>query len=394
MFENLVWKHDRMLLDELVFRLEPFQDQNWNLGDNCFRFYKMKGMIDEYARLWSCKSGFHPENILELGIWDGGSTAMWFECLRPKKLVAIDIKTKGDSEYFRQYVASKGLKNRIKTYWGTDQADSDSLRAIVAREYTGSLDLVIDDASHLYEPTKASFETLFPLLRPGGLYVIEDWAWGHWEGFDVGPMGSELTQLLFELIEARGSRTGLISDIGVFHNFVVVERGDVEVTEPEAFRIHKQIYRRPQMPAPASDLIQALRSQLVTAGSEIATIRSKLKWNQRALLAVKEINSLIPTASTVLLVDDQQLGDSYFPAHTVVPFPEREGQYWGPPADDQSAVRELERLRQLGASSVVFAFPAFWWLDYYAGFHSYLRENHRCLLENDRLVAFDLQTGA
>ena len=37
------------------------------------------------------------------------------------------------------------------------------------------LDLVIDDASHLYGPTMASFEVLFPRLRPGGLYVIEDW---------------------------------------------------------------------------------------------------------------------------------------------------------------------------------------------------------------------------
>src|SRR5687768_17641642 len=130
MFENLVWQSDCMLLDNLVFRLEPFQDQNWNLGDNCFRFYKTKGLIDEYARLWSWKRGFHAEAMVELGIWDGGSTAMWFESLRPKKLVALDIQSRGDSEYFRSYVASKGLRDRIKTYWRTDQADSENLRAI------------------------------------------------------------------------------------------------------------------------------------------------------------------------------------------------------------------------------------------------------------------------
>ena len=38
---------------------------------------------------------------------------------------------------------------------------------------------MIDDASHLYEPSLASFETLFPLLRPGGTYIIEDWKWEH-----------------------------------------------------------------------------------------------------------------------------------------------------------------------------------------------------------------------
>lgn len=32
-------------------------------------------------------------------------------------------------------------------------------------------------ASHAYEETKASFEFLFPLLSPGGVYLIEDWSW-------------------------------------------------------------------------------------------------------------------------------------------------------------------------------------------------------------------------
>jgi hypothetical protein len=39
------------------------------------------------------------------------------------------------------------------------------------------MNLVVDDASHTYEDTKASFETLFPLLQPGGIYAIEDWSW-------------------------------------------------------------------------------------------------------------------------------------------------------------------------------------------------------------------------
>ena len=53
------------------------------------------------------------------------------------------------------------------------------LRQIILRELADELDLVVDDASHTYEETKASFEFLFPLLRPGGIYVIEDWSWAH-----------------------------------------------------------------------------------------------------------------------------------------------------------------------------------------------------------------------
>src|SRR5207237_6125856 len=82
----------------------------------------------------------------------------------------------------RQYAASRNLEDRIKTYWETSQADPGKLKQIVGTDFSGPLDLVIDDASHLYKFTKSSFETLFPLIRPGGLYIIEDWSWACWSG--------------------------------------------------------------------------------------------------------------------------------------------------------------------------------------------------------------------
>jgi hypothetical protein len=389
MFENLTWQPDRMLLDDLVFRLEPFQDQDWDLGENCFRFYKTKGLMDDYARLWSWKRDFQPTAMLELGIWDGGSTAMWFECFRPQKLVAVDIQSRADSPYFRQYVASKGLRDRIKTYWGTDQADRESLKAIVTREFSGPLDLVIDDASHLYEPTKASFETLFPLLRPGGLYIIEDWAWGHWEGFDVGPAGTELTQLIFELVEAAGSRSEALADLGVFRSFVVVERGEADLSGPHGFELEGQIYRRAANSTPGSD--ESLRSRLTAAESQLAATRSRLNWTRGALRAVAELNARVPAGETLVLVDDGQLDRSYFPHHVVLPFLERSGRHWGPPADDATAIAELQRMRQAGASYLAFAWPAFWWLEYYREFAQHVRAQFRCMLENDCLIVFDLR---
>ena len=75
-----------------------------------------------------------------------------------------------------------------------------------------------------------------------------------------------------------------------------------------------------------------------------------------------------------------------------VPFLERDGQYWGPPPDGDTGIQELERLRKLGADFIVFVWTAFWWLDYYAELHNYLRSRFRCVLENDRMVAFDLRT--
>lgn len=74
-----------------------------------------------------------------------------------------------------------------------------------------------------------------------------------------------------------------------------------------------------------------------------------------------------------------------------IPFLERNGEYGGPPTDDEHAIREIERLRHGGASFMLFSWPAFWWLDHYSGMRRYLREKAHCVLEDDRLVVFDLR---
>ena len=112
-----------------------------------------------------------------MGIWDGASSAFWFEYFKPDKLVAVDFLHREDDPEFVAYVKRKKAEGRLKTYWRTDQSDRTRLAEIAKAEFDGRLDLVIDDASHELHATKASFETLFPLLRSGGWYIIEDWIW-------------------------------------------------------------------------------------------------------------------------------------------------------------------------------------------------------------------------
>ncbi|HEV8485822.1 MAG TPA: class I SAM-dependent methyltransferase [Blastocatellia bacterium] len=112
----------------------------------------------------------------------------------------------------------------------------------------------------------------------------------------------------------------------------------------------------------------------------------------RMRLAIREIRGLISHGEKIILVDQNQWrADDEFVCQSI-PFVERDGQYWGPPLDDTDAIREFERMRQLAARFIVFGWPAFWWLDHYSKFARYLRERFQCVLENDRLIAFDVRS--
>jgi Glycosyl transferase family 2 len=103
-----------------------------------------------------------------------------------------------------------------------------------------------------------------------------------------------------------------------------------------------------------------------------------------------DVAALIPLGEHLVLVDQDELGAESFPSYRVSPFLERDGLYWGPPPDDATAIRELERLRGSGASFIVFCLPALWWLEWYRGFGDYLRSTYHCLQENGRAVIFDM----
>jgi glycosyltransferase involved in cell wall biosynthesis len=163
----------------------------------------------------------------------------------------------------------------------------------------------------------------------------------------------------------------------------------------ERLRCHIEVIKwlKPQWQQLLQDLIFA-GEHLPGIGSPLAAAHKKYleaSWVNNLRYAVKDINSLIPIESTIILVDGASFGTETFGGRRTLPFLEREGQYWGAPPDDETAIQELERMRQSGASFLVVGWPVFWWLDYYSELHDYLRSNFHCILHNSRLVVFDLQ---
>lgn len=142
---------------------------------------------------------------------------------------------------------------------------------------------------------------------------------------------------------------------------------------------------------------QPLLGDIRIAGEHLPMVGWALKkcsmaaWAGSLRRASKDIKAVVPAESTIILVDQGALGNELFPKGWCIPFLERDGQYWGSPPDDDTAIREFNRLHRSGAEFMVFGWPAFWWLDYYAELNSHLHSKFRCVLENERLVVFDLR---
>ncbi|MDD5165095.1 MAG: class I SAM-dependent methyltransferase [Candidatus Pacebacteria bacterium] len=107
-----------------------------------------------------------PITILEIGIANGHSLLTWKEYFIKAKLVGADIEDCKELEQERIYT-EKG-----------DQSDPAFL-AMINKKH-GPFDIIIDDGSHRNPDMKASFDCLFPLLKPDGIYVVEDLHMCYW----------------------------------------------------------------------------------------------------------------------------------------------------------------------------------------------------------------------
>jgi len=208
-------------LDGVQFALEDLYD--FYEGAEALPVMKSRASLVSYGE---ALAGLQVRNMIELGIRRGGSTALFALLLEPEKLVAIDIgKPAKELERFR---AENPRGARIAPLYRTSQDDETALGEVLAREMDGPLDLVIDDASHAYEQTRNSFEILFPRLRPGGLYVIEDWRWAHMRGFMLWRDQPALSNLIFQLMMICAGHPELIEVITVCPGLALIRKGTAE----------------------------------------------------------------------------------------------------------------------------------------------------------------------
>lgn len=192
-----------------------------------------------------------PLTVLEIGIggYDrpdagGASLRMWRGYFPRAQVYGVDMWDKS------------GLDGPRITTVRANQAEPETIAAVAER--FGPFDIVIDDGSHVSELTRASFDVLFPYVRPGGCYVIEDVQTSYWPIF--GGNGRDLddpaTTVGFgkalvdglnhdELLDTHGrSPAGTdeqIDGIHFYRNLMVLEKGANKGQSPIADKLNEAI---------------------------------------------------------------------------------------------------------------------------------------------------------
>lgn len=231
----IVWDGGKFKIGDVRFQSISGLNELFTLkNEDGYVVGKFKSYIDKYVTLLAGNEGC---NIIELGVFRGGSTVFLNELLKPKRLAAVDIARKVPP-MLAQYIKESPRAAAIKAFMGVDQASLADLAQIcdgfLEKE---PIDIVIDDASHYYDEAKTSFQFLFPRLRPGGLYVIEDWGWAN-HRIDAKEVSADfadrkpLTNLIFEIVLAANTAPEIIPEVQVNKDFVVVQRGAAAISDP------------------------------------------------------------------------------------------------------------------------------------------------------------------
>lgn len=174
-----------------------------------------------------------PITLLEIGVAGGSSLRMWAEYFQRATVVGVDVNG----------AARKHAGDRRIVEIGS-QGDPEFLATLSARY---SPNVVVDDGSHQADHIIMTFQHLFPVLRPSGLYIVEDvhfhaGAWAHEHRGDAKTSPQAYFLALANLIvcpHEQRTETDAVAVQGIdavefFRGAVIVKKNPVPEPDPVA----------------------------------------------------------------------------------------------------------------------------------------------------------------
>lgn len=134
-------------------------------------------------------------SVLEIGVALGQSLRMWTDYFPNAVIHGADIEP--------SFVSCQSYSGRI-LFHVVDQGNEDHLKSL--GEY-GPFDLVIDDGNHWWREQILTFKTLFPSVRDGGFYIVEDTCTSYWPEYGNSPVTCvDYFKGLVDEVNLRGAR--------------------------------------------------------------------------------------------------------------------------------------------------------------------------------------------
>tara|TARA_Y100000310_G_scaffold7170_1_gene7896 strand:- start:33 stop:815 length:783 start_codon:yes stop_codon:yes gene_type:complete len=103
--------------------------------------------------------------VLEIGVFRGASLNVLSSYFTNSRVVGIDIRPESEIKQYEDEEEDRYV--RIGS-----QTDTEFLQKVI--DEFGDPDIIIDDGSHTCRDVTQTFEFLWPHLKPGGIYVVED----------------------------------------------------------------------------------------------------------------------------------------------------------------------------------------------------------------------------
>lgn len=142
--------------------------------------------------------------VTEIGVFFGASILMWRDYFPHATIFGLDTfeGKQGNGNAFvnsDQFWLSQNNNPhpRIKLS-KVDQSKRSDLKKWASQQEPVSMDIIVDDGSHLMYDQQISWEILWPLVRPGGYFIIEDLHSSLASDYDVLPDKSNSTLRLLE----------------------------------------------------------------------------------------------------------------------------------------------------------------------------------------------------
>lgn len=151
----MLFKNITMTLDELAIYYGTDKSSN---GHNYCKYYEM---------FFSALRLSMP-NVLEIGIDKGDSLKLWAKYFEGGVVHGIDIR--GDYGYLKEWAKENWLNVKTHVVDHSNKADL----VVFGESHDQYFDVIIEDGSHQSADSILTFETLFPYLKSGGFYAIED----------------------------------------------------------------------------------------------------------------------------------------------------------------------------------------------------------------------------